>query len=310
LGSQPPTTNHQPPEKEFDMANTLEVLRPEYEQLFGSMEIRSNRIAAADQIVDKIVRHSNVYQAIMDAVGMPWQIVGVIHSMESDLNFRTHLHNGDPLTARTVKVPAGRPRTGNPPFTFQESAIDALMQKKLNEITDWGVASTLFQLERYNGFGNRARGIHSPYLWSFCNHYTKGKFVQDGVFDPDAVSQQCGAVVLLRRMIDREIFAFTGLPHTIRVTLNGADKPVSAFVQKGNSWIAPRQLEPHIPETDVIAVRQNPFVITVQFKDKVRDFEGRMFQGRGHVDASDLVRDFYGFGLAFDPQQKALHITR
>src|SRR5688572_14486975 len=128
------------------MPNTLEALRPEYEDLFGSMEVRPNRVATADKIVDRIVEHRNVYEAIMDAVGMPWQIIGVLHNMESSLNFKAHLHNGDPLTARTVQVPRGRPKTGNPPFTFQESAIDALMLKKLNEITDWGVGSTLFQL--------------------------------------------------------------------------------------------------------------------------------------------------------------------
>ncbi len=53
--------------------------------------------------------------------------------------------------------------------------------------------------------GYRRKGIHSPYLWSFSNHYTKGKFTNDGVFDSNAVSKQCGAAVLLRRMSEKQI---------------------------------------------------------------------------------------------------------
>jgi peptidoglycan L-alanyl-D-glutamate endopeptidase CwlK len=63
-------------------------------------------------------------------------------------------------------------------------------------------AGICFKLEGFNGFGSRARGIHTPYLWSFSNHYAKGKFVRDEVFDPDAVSKQCGAAVILRRLLE------------------------------------------------------------------------------------------------------------
>ncbi len=53
--------------------------------------------------------------------------------------------------------------------------------------------------------GYRKKGIHTPYLWSYSNHYSKGKFTNDGVFDPDAISKQCGAAVLLRRMSEKQI---------------------------------------------------------------------------------------------------------
>jgi len=42
--------------------------------------------------------------------------------------------------------------------------------------------------------------VKSPYLWSFSNHYLKGKYVADGKWDPNAVSQQAGAMVILRRL--------------------------------------------------------------------------------------------------------------
>jgi hypothetical protein len=58
----------------------------------------------------------------------------------------------------------------------------------------------LFRFEKYNGFGYRRRNIQSPYLWSYCQHYTSGKFIQDGKYDPGAVSKQCGAAVLLSEL--------------------------------------------------------------------------------------------------------------
>jgi lysozyme family protein len=284
-------------------------LRQGYEDLFATMVIQSQRVGEADAIVTKIVQHQSVYETIMQATGVPWQFVGLFHSMEGGLNFSTHLHNGDPLTARTVQVPKGRPKTGNPPFTFAESAIDALQFDGLAGETNWGLAETLFRLEKYNGFGSRKKGINTPYLWSYSNHYTKGKYVADGVWDPNAVSKQCGAAVLLQRMITREVFSFTGLPKPVDVIVDGTPRPkVSAFVQKGKSWIAPRPLSEFVPSLSVAAVSNDPLKITVESRRtvnnkpevKTRSFEGRMFQGNGHVAAADLVRDFLGLGLSFD----------
>jgi lysozyme family protein len=67
-------------------------------------------------------------------------------------------------------------------------------------------------LERFNGFGYRRHdiNIHSPYLWSFSNHYTKGKFVADNTFSATAVSKQCGAAVLLKRMVARKLVKIEG----------------------------------------------------------------------------------------------------
>ncbi len=42
----------------------------------------------------------------------------------------------------------------------------------------------------------------SPYLWSFSTHYQCGKYVADGRWSETAVSKQCGAAVLLRRLAE------------------------------------------------------------------------------------------------------------
>lgn len=189
-------------------------LRREYENLFNSCAIPEKHAAQVEKAVAGLLTHQTRYLALADALGIPWQIIAVIHAMECSQNFSKHLHNGDPLTARTVKEPPGRPKTGEPPFTWEQSATDALAYKKLSPDTDWSLAGTLYQIERYNGFGYRLHHPHvlSPYLWSFSNHYTCGKYIKDGVWSDTAVSQQCGAAVMLRRLAEKNLIVFADTP--------------------------------------------------------------------------------------------------
>ena len=136
---------------------------------------------------------------------VPWAFIGIVHGLEASFRFTGHLHNGDPLAARTVNVPAGRPPVWNPPNDWDSSAIDALEFEKFTGLSDWSLPRMLYRWERYNGFGSRRQKINTPYLWSFSNHYAKGKYVRDHVWNPDAVSKQCGAAVMLRALIDQKI---------------------------------------------------------------------------------------------------------
>jgi lysozyme family protein len=139
------------------------------------------------------------------AVDTPWYVVGVVWLEETGGSFDVHLHNGDPLAARTVHVPAGRPTSGHAPFSWEDSAIDALKFYHLVGLNSADLTSILSAVERVNGLGYRNRGVSSPYLWSFTSGYTGGKFVADSTFDPTAQSNQIGAVALLRRLHERGI---------------------------------------------------------------------------------------------------------
>lgn len=97
------------------MALTFSDLRGEYARLLSTMTIRPDKLAALDATARKIVAGRSRYEAVSKATGVPWQLIGVIHAMECGLSFKSHLHNGDPLTARTRQVPAGRPKIGSPP---------------------------------------------------------------------------------------------------------------------------------------------------------------------------------------------------
>jgi lysozyme family protein len=97
------------------------ALRGEYQTLFDTCDIRPQRQQAVATLVTQMAQNQARYDVIATATGIRWYVIGVIHNMEASLNFRTHLHNGDPLTQRTVHVPQGRPVSGAPPWDFCES---------------------------------------------------------------------------------------------------------------------------------------------------------------------------------------------
>lgn len=190
------------------------ALRSEYETLFNTLTVRPARVAEVDTLVDKLLGNASRYREVGGKLGVPWEFVAVIHNMEAGQNFNKHLHNGDPLTARTRNVPRNRPIAGDPPFSWEESAVDALTLKNLDGGVDWSLAGTLYQLERYNGFGYRSYHPHvlSPYLWASSMHYASGKYGSDGVWSDTLVSKQCGAAVLLRRMAEKNHIEFVDQP--------------------------------------------------------------------------------------------------
>lgn len=195
---------------------TYENLVPEYLEKWSAMEISPAGKAEADDVADKIIANRARYEEVSKETGVPWYLIGIIHNREcTNLSFKQHLHNGDPLTAKTVQVPAGRPKGGIAPYTWKESAIDALRMKKLHLIKEWSVDRIAYELERYNGWGYRRADINipSPYLWSKSDQYTRGKFIKDHVYSRNVVDKQLGTMVVLKCLIDKcDDISFGGAP--------------------------------------------------------------------------------------------------
>ena len=172
-----------------------------YAGQFATCTVKPEHVEEVQREAAAILANRSRYQAVAaNFTGIPWWAVGIIHSMECGLNFKEHLHNGDPLSARTVQVPKGRPKDGKPPFTWEESAIDAIEYDNLDKVLDWSLGGALVAFENYNGSGYRRRGVPSPYLWSFTDQYHCGKYTADGHFDPKAISQQCGCAALMKNL--------------------------------------------------------------------------------------------------------------
>ncbi len=187
-----------PPPGPVSSATDFAALEPEYRAFWAAATLRPERRAEAERLARALLAQRARYEAAAAPVGAPWWFVAAIHLLEAGMSFRSHLHNGDPLSARTVHVPAGRPVAGAPPFTWEESAADALAVQGIGRETAWSIPRALWRWETWNGFGYRRRGVPTPYLWSFTDRYSRGKYVADGRFDPAAVSAQCGAAAVLK----------------------------------------------------------------------------------------------------------------
>lgn len=186
---------------EYENSVLSRLLREEYRQRFDSAKVSPSRQEVVAQSVRKILSNRARYERITKSMTMPWYFLAIIHGLEADFRFDLHLHNGDPLTGRTVRVPAGRPAQGAPPFSWEESALDAIAVNRYDKWNDWSIAGMLVVWERYNGLGYRQYGVNSPYVWACTDLYAKGRYIADGRYDAKAESRQCGAVAILKGLI-------------------------------------------------------------------------------------------------------------
>jgi lysozyme family protein len=139
------------------------------------------------------------YQTVSAKTGVPWPFIAVAHERESSQDWAGSLAQGDPWNKVSTHVPAGR----GPFKSWEDAAVDALVncapRAALNK--DWSIGGTLTMLEQYNGLGYFSRGKPSPYIWSGTDQYVSGKYVRDGVYDPNVVDQQLGCAGLLLAMM-------------------------------------------------------------------------------------------------------------
>ncbi len=184
--------------------NGLQVARWE------NAEIRPSETIRLDKAVAQFERDRSRYETIerMRPGGVPAPVIFGLHGRESTWSFTRHLHEGSPLSGRTKFVPKGRPLTPDPPYTFEQSAEDALYVLKSLHRKDWTDAETALQtIEAYNGLGYQKyhSAVPSPYLWAGTTLYSRGKYVADGKFDGMAVDKQLGVAAILKRMQERGI---------------------------------------------------------------------------------------------------------
>lgn len=194
----------------------------EYRKRWAACKVDPERAREAGRVADIMISNQGRYEHIsVIASGgvIPWWFIALAHNRESGMDFTRHLHEGSRLTGRTQDVPKGRPKA--PPangktYTFEESAVDALTMpgKAFDKIKVWDVAEVFFRLELYNGFGYRAKGIPSPYLWAGTNQSDeRGKYVRDHVFDQNAIERQLGCAAIMLALRDRGVVLFPDGEH-------------------------------------------------------------------------------------------------
>jgi lysozyme family protein len=168
---------------------------------WDSMHISAAKGPVFKAVADRLLFNKKRYEAVSEALAkkgytIPWEFIAVTHIRESNGDWNTYLGNGQALSKKTTIVPKGR----GPFNTWEEGAIDALVYAPpyAAKNKDWTIGGMLAKLEEYNGLGYANKGVPSPYLWAGTDQYSKGKYVRDGVYDPNHVDTQLGCAGLLK----------------------------------------------------------------------------------------------------------------
>ena len=202
----------------------IAALRAANEKRWANARLMRSFTSIARQLVS--LRAKAKYQAVSARTGVPWAFIAVTHERECSQDWTGSLAQGDPWNRVSVHVPAGR----GPFKSWEDAAVDALVNCSpyAARNKDWSIGGTLTMLERYNGLGYAARGRSSPYIWSGTDQYQSGKYVRDGVYDPNVVDSQLGCAGLLMAMMALDpTITFTGatIAPAVRVTPRPAEKP-------------------------------------------------------------------------------------
>lgn len=173
---------------------------------FNTMHILPQHLPAVQQAAHRIQGYKvSHYDQASHLTGVPWDVIGCIDALEESFDHTAYLGNGEPLNRVTRLVPKGR----GPWHSWQEGAADALkmaMRAQAIGTFDQEIGFCLHFLEWYNGAGYAHMDKISPYIFSFSDLYTGGKFVETkdskGVYhshyDPKLVSKQVGAACILK----------------------------------------------------------------------------------------------------------------
>lgn len=255
------------------MLHPYKELKLEYDSLLSTVVVE--RAAAADAAAARLLRTISRYAAVQAATGVPSLMLAGLHNRESDADFTTYLGNGEPLSRVTRLVPRGR-GPFLPPDAWVKGAIDAVRYDRLDVATaPWDMSYACWKGEGWNGFGPRAHGIHTGYLWAGTNHYQRGKYVADGKWDANHEDKQLGMIPVMLALAHRlpGLALLTSAPEGAVVDLEPMAPPVGVG---GALWVQEslNALGWHLREDDSYGRRTREAVRAFQTKNNVRPFDG------------------------------------
>jgi lysozyme family protein len=192
-------TAHQPKRCEDKMVN-IALLKKTNANRWRDMRVTAGLMTVIDKTASRLVDPDAKakYVAVSNKTSIPWFVIAVIHEREASQSWKANLAQGDPWNRVSVHVPKGR----GPFKSWEDAAVDALANcaPHAAQWKDWTAGGTFTLLEEYNGLGYAALGRPSPYVWASTDQYSRGKYIADGHYDPNAIDHQLGCAALLNRM--------------------------------------------------------------------------------------------------------------
>jgi lysozyme family protein len=185
------------------MLHPYEALKLQNSALLAGCYTLASVRHEVDLICDKALKHLAEYTDLENETRVRVVVTAGIHYRESDMDFSKSLAQGDPWNERSRHIPISGPF-----HSFAESGAYAFHLDHLDQVAGmpegWTLERAVYEDELYNGFGPRDHGKHSGYPWAGTNIYDGGKYVADGVWDPNAIDRQLGTVPLMLRLMELE----------------------------------------------------------------------------------------------------------
>ena len=174
------------------------ALQADYQTAMARMQI--TRLTAVKAAGARLVGYIDAgrYDAGCKITSVPIAWAAASFEREASSNFTLNPAQGWPLTSTSKWIPH------NGPFrdwtAAQVAAYDIDGLDKVGA-ANWTWARDAYEGEAFNGWGYRAHGIHSPYLFAGTSLYVEGKYVADGVWSASAVDQQLGIIPMMWQII-------------------------------------------------------------------------------------------------------------
>jgi lysozyme family protein len=171
----------------------------DYIKLFNECVILPEWKKRVENSTKLVLAGMSRYKSVANEIGIPWLYVGLAHLMESDCRFSRQILNGERWDQKTQLVPENL----GPWNSWEEAALTNDAPEALRKFKgEWNIGRLAKELERLNGGGYLKRNKLSPYLWSGSQHgLNVGKYGSDGHYDSELVSDQVGAMVVLKYLV-------------------------------------------------------------------------------------------------------------
>jgi hypothetical protein len=118
----------------------------------------------------------------------------------------------------------------------------------------------LYRFEANNGFGYRKRSVATPYLWSYSDHYDKGKFVADGkLMSEDFIPKFAAQLKKEFGTSERSEWSKTQLKKYERCVMDVKKgikegvNPVDVFIENEMDRMIESYTQPKITKSDLLA---------------------------------------------------------
>lgn len=183
------------------MESMFDKMAAAYAAAAASAQILPERLGEVMSSCRRLMKDVAVYRDVEAATSVPAAAIMALSEREMTGRLDRYLGNGQRLDRRTTWVPKGR----GPFPSFKAGAIDALTLDGLTKVarqgSGWTLARFCYESESWNGWGYRARGIRSPYVFGATTAQQRGKFTADHVFDRSQWDEQVGTLALVRGLV-------------------------------------------------------------------------------------------------------------